>query len=121
MLERSHLPTVCLFLSRLFALTKLVGPFAQWVAEYVFRNQMELWGEQMEQELKGAIEEQAERGAASSLLALLPKQFTTADLIKQRVKNNQSVTPASIRMLLSRWKRVGRIVKVGDGEWKRLQ
>ena len=101
--------------------TKLVGPFAQWVAEYVFRNQMELWGEQMEQELKGAIEEQAERGAASSLLALLPMQFTTADLIKLRVKNNQSVTPTSIRMLLSRWKRVGRIVKVGDGEWKRLQ
>ena len=75
----------------------------------------------MEQELKGAIEEQAERGAASSLLALLPMQFTTADLIKLRVKNNQSVTPTSIRMLLSRWKRVGRIVKVGDGEWKRLQ
>ena len=31
--------------------TKTVGAFAEWVAEYVFRNQMELWGEQMEQEL----------------------------------------------------------------------
>ncbi|MBQ7381404.1 MAG: hypothetical protein IJV61_00025 [Paludibacteraceae bacterium] len=30
--------------------TKTVGQFAEWVAEYVFRNQMELWGEQMEQE-----------------------------------------------------------------------
>ena len=27
--------------------TKTVGSFAEWVAEYIFRNQMEIWGEQV--------------------------------------------------------------------------
>ena len=36
--------------------TKTVGQFAEWVAEYVFRNQMELWGEQMEQSLETSID-----------------------------------------------------------------
>jgi len=101
--------------------SKLVAQFAQWVAEYVFRNQMELWGEQMEQEIAGALDAQTERGAASSLLALLPKEFATADLIKLRVKNNQSVTATSVNSLLCRWKKNGKIRKLGEGKWKRLQ
>ena len=36
--------------------TKTVAQFAEWVAEYVFRNQMELWGDQLEQELTGALD-----------------------------------------------------------------
>ena len=100
--------------------TKTVGAFAEWVAEYVFRNQMELWGDQMEQLLSGAIDAQTERGAASSLLALLPQEFTTSDLIKLRARKGQSVSSASVKMLLSRWRKNGRIDKVGDGHWKRL-
>jgi hypothetical protein len=101
--------------------SKLVAQFAEWVAEYVFRNQMELWGEQMEQEITGALDAQTERGAASSLLALLPKEFATADLIKLRVKNSQSVTATSINSLLCRWKKNGKIKKLDEGQWKRLQ
>ena len=101
--------------------TKTVGQFAEWVAEYVFRNQMELWGEQMEQELTGALDAMTERGAASSLLALLPKDFTTADLIRLRARKNQSVTPTSVNSLLCRWRKLGRIDKTADGHWKRLQ
>ena len=101
--------------------TKTVGAFAEWVAEYVFRNQMELWGEQMEQLLSGAIDAQSERGAASSLLALLPDEFTTADLIKLRARKNQSVTSSAIKSLLSRWKLTGRVEKLTDGHWKRLK
>lgn len=101
--------------------TKLVGQFAEWVAEYVFRNQMELWGEQMEQLLSGALEIMSgERGAAASLLDLLPDEFTTADLIKLRAKKGQSVSSNSIKVLLHRWKTHGRIDKVTDGRWKRL-
>ena len=101
--------------------TKTVGAFAEWVAEYVFRNQMELWGEQMEQELTGALDVMSgERGAATSLLELLPKEFTTADLIKLRARKNQSVSSNSIKVLLHRWKNHGRIDKVSDGHWKRL-
>ena len=100
--------------------TKTVGQFAEWVAEYVFRNQMELWGEQMEQELSGALDAMTERGAASSLLALLPKDFTTADLIRLRARKNQSVTPTSVNSLLCRWRKLGRIDKTADAHWHRL-
>ena len=100
--------------------TKTVAQFAEWVAEYVFRNQMELWGEQMEQELTGALDAMTERGAASSLLALLPKDFTTADLIRLRARKNQSVTPTSVNSLLCRWRKLGRIDKTADAHWHRL-
>ena len=91
------------------------------VAEYVFRNQMELWGEQMERELTGALEIiSSERGAASSLLALLPREFTTADLLKLRARKGQSVLPTSINSLLSRWRKMNRIDKTIDGKWIRL-
>ena len=101
--------------------TKTVGQFAEWVAEYVFRNQMELWGEQMEQELCGALDVlSGERGAATSLLDLLPNEFSTADLIKLRARKGQSVSSTSIKVLLHRWKTHGRIDKVADGHWKRL-
>ena len=102
--------------------TKVVGQFAEWVAEYVFRNQMELWGDQMEQELAGALDIiSGERGSASSLLALLPQEFTTGDLIKLRARQGQSVTPTSVNSLLCRWRKLSRIDKTADGKWKRLK
>ena len=102
--------------------TKTVAQFAEWVAEYVFRNQMELWGEQMEQELTGALDIfSGERGSASSLLALLPNEFTTGDLIKLRARQGQSVTPTSVNSLLCRWRKLNRIDKTADGKWKRLK
>lgn len=101
--------------------TKTVGQFAEWVAEYVFRNQMELWGEQMEQELSGALEVlSGERGSAASLLALLPAEFTTADLIKLRARKGQSVKGSAISMVLNRWRGNGKIEKLSDTKWKKL-
>ena len=101
--------------------TRTVGQFAQWVAEYVFRNQMELWGDQMETLLAGALDSQSERGAASSLLELLPEEFSTADLIKLRARKGQSVKSSAIKSLICRWKAHNRIDKVSDGHWKRLK
>ena len=101
--------------------TKTVGQFAEWVAEYVFRNQMELWGDQMEQELTGALDIIfGERGSASSLLALLPNEFTTADLIKLRARKGQSVKGSAISMVLNRWRGNGRIEKVNETTWKKI-
>ena len=98
--------------------TKTVGAFAEWVAEYVFRNQMELWGEQMEQELSGALEVlSGERGSAASLLALLPTEFTTADLIKLRARKGQSVKNNAICMVLNRWKTNRKIEQIGEGKY----
>ena len=101
--------------------TKTVGQFAEWVAEYVFRNQMELWGEQMEQELSGALEVlSGERGSAASLLALLPAEFSTADLIKLRARKGQSVKNNAICMVLNRWRTNHKIEKVSETKWRKL-
>ena len=101
--------------------TKTVGAFAEWVAEYVFRNQMELWGDQMEQELTGALDIiSGERGSASSLLALLPNEFTTSDLIKLRARKGQSVKNNAICMVLNRWKTNRKIEQVAEAKYKKL-
>ncbi len=100
--------------------TKTVASFAEWVAEYVFRNQMELWGESIEQLFNGDATLNGERGTATSLLELLPQEFTTGDLIKLRARKNQSVSSSAIKMLLSRWRKNGRVEKLSDGHWKRL-
>ncbi|MDY6380598.1 MAG: hypothetical protein SPK90_07425 [Bacteroidales bacterium] len=61
-----------------------------------------------------------ERGSAASLLALLPKDFTTADLIKLRARKGQSVKNNAICMVLNRWKTNRKIEKIGEGKWKKL-
>ena len=61
-----------------------------------------------------------ERGTATSLLELLPQEFTTAELIKLRARKGQSVLSNAIKVLLHRWKTNGRIDKISDGHWKRL-
>ena len=101
--------------------TKTVGAFAEWVAEYIFRNQMELWGTAIEQTYKSSIESQTERGAAASLLSLLPEEFTAADLIKLRARKGQSVKSSAISMVLSRWKANHRIEKFTETTWRKIQ
>ncbi len=100
--------------------TKTVGAFAEWVAEYVFRNQMELWGNAIEQTYKSSIEAQTERGAAASLLSLLPDEFSAADLIKLRARKGQSVKSAAIGMVLNRWKANHRIEKATETTWRKV-
>ena len=101
--------------------TKTVGAFAEWVAEYIFRNQMELYGPQIEQTYKSSIESQTERGAAASLLSLLPEEFTAADLIKLRARKGQSVKSSAISMVLNRWKANHRIEKFTETTWRKIQ
>ena len=101
--------------------TEIVGQFAEWVAEYVFRNQMELWGDQMEQELTGALEViSSDRGSVRSLLASLPEEFSTADLIKLRARKGQSVKGSAISMVLSRWRATNRIEKINETIWRKV-
>ena len=101
--------------------TDIVGQFAEWVAEYVFRNQMELWGDQMEQELTGALEViSSDRGSVRSLLDSLPEEFTAADLIKLRARKGQSVKGSSISMVLNRWRATNRIEKISETTWRKV-
>ena len=101
--------------------TKTVGAFAEWVAEYIFRNQMEIWGEQVEQTYKRSLEAQTERGAAASLLSLLPDEFTASDLIKLRARKGQSVKSSAISMVLNRWRANNRIEKFTETTWRKIQ
>lgn len=100
--------------------TALVPEFATWVAEFVFRNQMELWGGQMETAMTTAQKEQDGRGVAGPLLDILPQQFSTTDLIQLRAKKGQNVGLQSIKSLLKRWKQNKRIARIGEGLWQRL-
>ena len=100
--------------------TKTVGSFAEWVAEYIFRSQMEIWGDQVEQTYKRSMESQTERGAAASLLSLLPDEFTASDLIKLRARKGQSVKSSAISMVLNRWRTNNRIEKATETTWRKL-
>ena len=100
--------------------TKVVSEFAEWVAEYVFRNQMELWGEGIEQLFNGDASLNGERGSVTSLLALLPEEFSTGDLIKLRARKGQSVKHSAVFMVLNRWRNNKRIDKIGDGQWRKM-
>lgn len=98
---------------------KEIAAFAEWVAEYVFRGQMELWGQQMEQELGGGFE-QGYDAPIASLLGQLPEEFETSQLIALRAKNGQSVKTKSVAMVLSRWKQSGKVQKIADNRYKKV-
>lgn len=74
----------------------------------------------MEQEIAANDDITGGRGEATALLSRLPEEFTTQMLIALRSKAGQSVKPNAINTLLSRWKKLGRITKVGEGKFKRL-
>ncbi|MBQ7381480.1 MAG: hypothetical protein IJV61_00415 [Paludibacteraceae bacterium] len=61
-----------------------------------------------------------ERGSAASLLALLPTEFTTADLIKLRARKGQSVKNNAICMVLNRWKTNRKIEQIGEAQFRKL-
>lgn len=93
---------------------KQIGEFAEWVAEYTFRTQMALFGDKLEEETAKGIELATAKGSVESLLDELPAVFDKADLIVLRVKRKQSTSPTSVRMLLSRWKKAGKIEQVDN-------
>lgn len=99
---------------------QMAAAFAEYAAEYTFRAQMNMWGDRMEQEIAAGDDITGGRGEATALLSRLPEEFTTQMLIALRSKAGQSVKPNAINTLLSRWKKLGRITKVGEGMFRRL-
>ena len=95
-----------------------IGEFATWVAEYVFVNQMELFGDKLEQELTASLD-RSERGSLTALIDLLPPVFCTHDLIALRAKRGQSVKPNAVATLLLRWEKAGRITKLAPGQYQK--
>lgn len=96
--------------------TKEVGQFASWVAEYVFQNQMELFGSKFEEVAQTQIRVKENRSQVVSLLHALPEQFTKADLMALRARNGQSTR---VDMVLSRWRSSGFITQVEKNTYKK--
>ena len=97
---------------------KLAADFGVWVAEYVFRQQMTLFGELFEKSYRDQTRQaEGNRGNVRNLLAQLPNEFSTADFIAIRRKNGQS---ADVRRILSRWTLSGLIKKTGEKKYQKL-
>ena len=84
--------------------SKQVGEFASWVAEYVFHNQMSLFGSKFEEVAQSQIVMNEKRSCVVSLLQQLPDQFTRNELMALRARNGQST---NVAMVISRWKNAG--------------
>ncbi len=89
---------------------------AVWVAEYVLRTQMELFGNQIESEEQRAQSKIQGKGV-QNLLHLLPHDFKKEDLIALRLRFHQS---SNVAMVLSRWEKSGWIAKTGRGTYRKI-
>lgn len=96
--------------------SKEVGQFASWVAEYVFQNQMELFGSKFEEVAQSQIRVKENRSQVVSLLQALPEQFTKAELMALRARNGQSTNVATV---ISRWRSSGFITQVEKNTYKK--
>ena len=95
---------------------KAVGEFATWVAEYIFQNQMQLFGQKFEEIAQAAIKEGERRGKVTSLLSELPMKFTRNELIALRARHGQST---AVKMIISRWVKAGFIAQEGNNEYRK--
>ena len=96
--------------------TKEVGQFTSWVAEYVFQNQMELFGSKFEEVAQSQIRVRENRSQVVSLLQALHEQFSKSDLMALRARNGQST---NIAMVISRWKAAGFIKQVEKNTYRK--
>ena len=95
---------------------KSVGEFASWVAEYVFQNQMQLFGSKFEEVAQSQLVMNERKSCVVSLLQQLPEQFTRNELMALRARNGQSTR---VDMVLNRWKSSGFITQVDKTTYKK--
>lgn len=92
--------------------------FATYVAEYVFRNQMALFGTQFEKVADDYMAAQTQRGRVRKLLQSLPETFTKADLMALRVRNGQTT---DVSYVLTRWRQNGLITDAGMNTYRKVE
>ena len=95
---------------------KGVGEFAAWVAEYIFQNQMQLFGNKFEEVAQSHIIANERRGNVISLLSELPATFTRTELIALRSRRGQSTQVACV---LSRWRTAGFITQTAKNTYRK--
>lgn len=85
--------------------------FGLWVAEYVFRNHMSLFGSQVD---KAASEHQRINGhKVPYMLPMLPKQFTREDVSRVQIESGNSNSDP--KQNISYWKQIKCIKEVKKG------
>lgn len=95
---------------------KAVGAFAIWVAEYVFQNQMSLFGSKFEEVAQSQLVMNERRSQVVSLLQQLPEQFTRSELMALRARCGQSTR---VDMVIGRWKLSGFITQTDKNTYKK--
>ncbi len=95
---------------------KGVGEFTTWVAEYIFQNQMQLFGNKFEEVAQSHIIANERRGNVISLLSELPATFTRTELIALRSRRGQSTQVACV---LSRWRTAGFITQAAKNTYRK--
>lgn len=95
---------------------KSVGEFTAWVAEYVFQNQMQLFGSKFEEVAQNQLVMNERKSCVVSLLQQLPEQFTRNELMALRARNGQSTR---VDMVIGRWKSSGFITQVEKNTYKK--
>ena len=95
---------------------KSVGEFTTWVAEYVFQNQMTLFGNKFEEVAQSQLVMNERKSCVVSLLQQLPEQFTKNELMALRARNGQSTR---VDMVLNRWRSSGFITQVDKNTYKK--
>ena len=95
---------------------KSVGEFTAWVAEYVFQNQMQLFGSKFEEVAQNQLVMNERKSCVVSLLQQLPEQFTRNELMALRARNGQSTR---VDMVIGRWKSSGFITQVEKHTYKK--
>lgn len=95
---------------------KSVGEFTTWVAEYVFQNQMALFGSKFEEVAQSQLVMNERKSCVVSLLQALPEQFTRNELMALRARNGQSTR---VDMVIGRWKSSGFITQVEKNTYKK--
>jgi hypothetical protein len=89
--------------------------FALWYAERCLYYQMKLYGNQLD-----AISNAQQLGSQAKnvrYLELLSQEFTRQEFENLRAANGQ---PTNVRMIIHRWVKEGKVVKIGENLWRKL-
>ena len=95
---------------------KGVGEFTSWVAEYIFQNQMLLFGHKFEEVAQAAIKVAERTSQVISLLEQLPAIFTRNELMAIRARLGQST---NVAMIISRWRSTGFITQIAKNTYRK--
>ena len=91
--------------------TQSVVDLSLWAAEYCLRQQLNLWGSNIEKQA-----DTAKTHNVQSLLVLLSQEFSREQLVQLRLQMGQ---PSNVRTIISRWKSSGLIEEIRTNHYRK--